>query len=477
MRNIADKLSKFKTSNPFVDASFVYILANGIGQGTTLLANTFFTRYMSQSDYGLYSNYYSLVAMLVPIIGANLYDGLTNAYMDYRNKIYDFRSSLLLLSGIWGILAACLIIGLYSFTGWSMPLAGVILAVVHAYSFFTVNYYLQSMNMENQFIRKGIGLCVPNILQALFGIIAVVLCNNYISRAAGSAMGIAVCGMVGMIIICRKARPRYNAGYWKYALKISLPAIISSISAMIMQQCDKMMITELVDSETTAAYALIYNIGYILYAVQQATSGVWQVWYYNTLEKEAYGNVPCVHKWYMFVMFVMATGLYMVAPELVKILSPSSYWHFEYVIPFIVGSYFMLMYTLHLSTAQYYKKTGVVSWIVSFAAIINIVLNYILIPRFGGIAAAYTTVISYLFIYMVSGVYLAVKKQYYFRGKYFGLFGIGIVLMGIIFYFFKDMTLVRYSVYTVILLIEVVYMYTKRKILKRILEGNEASYE
>lgn len=473
MRNINSKFNRLKISNTFVNASFIYILANGIGQGTTLLVNTFFTRYMTKSDYGLYSNYYSMVPVLVPIIGLNLYDGLANAYIDYKkDEIHDFRSSLLLLSIIWGSILSCLIIGFKVVVGGSMPLIAVVMALIHAYGFFAVNYYLQSMNMENQFIKKGIGLCVPNILQALLGIIAVMLCNNYISRAVGSATGIAVCGAFGMAVICKVSQPRYNREYWKYALKISLPAIISSLAMMIMQQCDKMMITEMAGSEITAVYALIYNIGYILYAVQQATSGVWQVWYYNTLEKRAYGNIPLVQKWYVFIMFVFATGLYMVAPEIIKILSPSSYWHFEYVPPFIIGSYLMLMYSLYLSTAQYNKKTGVVSWIVSLAAIINVLLNYILIPRFGGIAAAYTTVVSYLFIFVVSGVYLIARKQYYFKLRYFAVLGMGVLLMGIMFYFVRNFLLIRYSIFTVILVFELLYIYAKEKELKTLLARN-----
>ncbi|MCM1498445.1 MAG: oligosaccharide flippase family protein [Clostridium sp.] len=464
-----DRLSKLRPTNAFINASLIYIVANGIGQGTTLLVNTFFTRHMSQSDYGLYSNYYSLVAMLGPIVGANLYDGLANAYMDYKEKIHDFRSSVLLLSLIWGSTISCVTIWVFGVVSWSIPLIGVVLSLIHAYGFFAINYYLQSMNMENRFIRKGIGLCVPNILQALFGVIAVILCNNYISRAAGSAVGVALCGAIGVFLICRDTRPRYNAEYWKYALRISLPAIISSIAAMIMQQSDKAIITELINSETTAIYALIYNIGYILYAVQQATNGVWQVWYYNTLENKNYERVPFVQKWYLFVMLILATGLYMIAPEAVKILSPSSYWQFEYVVPFIIGSYFMLMHSICLSTLHYYKKNGVASWIVSAAAVMNVMLNYLLIPHFGGIAAAYTTVIAYLFIYAVTSVYLVAKKQYYFRGKYFLLFSAGVILMGMIFYIVMDQIWIRYGVFIILLLIEALYLYIKRKTLKNIL--------
>ena len=96
--NIKNRLGALKTTNVYFNASLVYIIANGIGQGTTLLANIFFTRYMSKSDYGLFSNYYSYVSLLVPFVGLNLYYGLMNAYLDYKDEIHQLRSSLIPLS-------------------------------------------------------------------------------------------------------------------------------------------------------------------------------------------------------------------------------------------------------------------------------------------------------------------------------------------------------------------------------------------
>ena len=104
--------------------------------------------------------------------------------------------------------------------------------------------------------------------------------------------------------------------------------------------------------------------------------------------------------------------------EIIKILSPPDYWHFEYVVPFVIGSYIMLMYSMQLSVVYYRKKTGVVSAIVSLSAVINIVLNYLLIPRYGGVGAAYTSVVSYLFIFIVTEIYLKIKHDFHFRDLY-----------------------------------------------------------
>ena len=437
---------------------------------------------MSQTDYGLFSNYYSFVSLLVPFAGMNLYVALTNAYIDYKDDIHNYRSSMLLLSLLGLAVTASAMLLIKLFIGLSLTWICVLLAVAHAYGFFLVNFYIYSMNMENKYIAKGLMLSVPNVLQVIFAAIALVICNTYVSRAIGGTLGILLCGLFSVVLILRKSKPTIHLEYWKYALRISVPAIIGSVSAIIMQQCDKVMITSMAGAEVNAVYSLVYYTGYILYAVQQATSGSWQVWLFNTINKKKVVNIPKIQKWYLFSMTVLGTMLYMVSPEIVKILAPSNYWHFEYVIPFIIGSYFMLMYSIQIAVIYYEKKTGIVSGIVSVAALINIVLNYILIPRFGGVGAAYTSVISYLFIFIVCEIYLKKKRQYYFKDIYNGSNILVIVLLGVLFYFVKNTIILRYSLFLLVLVAEALYFFLKKdEIIKlfggRILAGSKSEIQ
>lgn len=454
------KISKY--ANAYISASFIYILANGLGQGTTLLSNIFFTRYMSQTDYGLYSNYYSYVALLVPFVGMNLYFGLTNAYIDYKKEIHKLRSSVLLLSIVGFFVTLIVMLSLKAVVGISLPYICIVLAIAHAYGFFAVNYYIQSMNMENRFISKGLMLAAPNILQALVAALFVLYCSNYISRAIGSTLGVCFCGIVGIILILKAAVPSINFEYWKYILKISLPAILGSVAAMVMQQCDKVMITSLIGAEETAVYALVYNIGYILYAVEQATGGVWQVWLYNTLHNKFYGNIPRVQKWYMFFMVMLATVLYMVSPEIIKILSPENYWCFEYIIPFVLGAYMMLVYSMEISIIQYRKKTYVTSAIVVLAAFTNIVLNYIGIPLYGGIGAAYASVLCYLLIFVLAGTYLHYIGESYLCGKYLFGYIVFVLVLGVLFSFVQEIGWMRYIGFGIVIISEMLYIVCKK---------------
>lgn len=427
-------------NNKYFNAATIYLIANGIGQGCTLLSNIYFTRFMSQIDYGLYSNYYSYVAIFASIIGVNLYVGLSNAYIDFKNDIYRFRSAVLTLALILFVFTFSISILMYDL----LQIDCYIYILNHALGFFLINYYITSLNMENNYKIKGLMLCIPNLLQVILSIIAVTICNNYVYRIYGSASAIFICGIFSTLIIFYKYRPNINISYWKYALKISLPAVITSVSYMIMQQCDKIMITSILGAEQTAIYSLIFYIGYILLAVQQATGGVWQVWLYRTLENGNMSVVVSKQKIYIKFMIVISIILYMSSPDIIKLLSPEQYWHFEYVVPFIIGSYIMFLYNFHISALEFYKKTGVISIIVCIATIINIILNYYCINLYGGIAAAYTSIISYLIIFLCSGIYLKSRYGYFYDVKYIVSSLISVVIMGWYFLWIYDNEVQRY---------------------------------
>ncbi len=449
--------------NPILKASIYYIIGNAFGQGMILLGNVIFTRMMCQTDYGIYSTYYSMVSIFTTIVGANLFVGLNNGYIDYKREIRKFRSSVLFLSTIifGGITFVCFVGNSLFHFGSSPLILG--FALVHAYSFFIVNYYNNSATMENQYRKKTFFLIVPNVLQILLSVVFILLVKEHglEARIVGSTLGVAVCA-VFLYIPMLKERVFFDKEYWCYALKISVPSVLSSISYMLLQQCDKVMITRLYSAAENAVYSLVYYVGYILYAVLQATSGVWQAWMYRALDTGNIQNMKKVQKWYLFVFGQMAFGLYMIAPELVKILAPSSYWNLDYVAPFILGSCLMVMYSFHTGVGMFYKKSAKVSICVLIAAIANLILNYFLIPQYGGVAAAYTSVVAYIILFFISRNLSRKLNQKLFSDKYFIVFFGAIVGGGIMFQMLAEDILLRYIVYIMILLSSLGYMVTRR---------------
>jgi len=451
--------------NPSLKASIFYIFGNGIGQGVILLGTIVFSRIMTQEEYGLYSTYYSMVSILTTVVGVNLFISLNTAYLDYRNDIRAYRKSILVLSFlVFSLISVIVLVG-KQLLGMELSQFLLVMALVHAYSFFIVNYYNQSANMENRYKIKTVLLILPNLLQVILPIIFIftLQVGTLNARVLGSVLAVFGCACFSAWCVIREKGKCYNREYWKYALKISVPSVLSSISYMLMQQSDKLMLTAFFSAEDTAVYALVYNVGYILYAVLQATNGAWQAWLYRTIYNDNLDNVQRVQKWYLYAFAVMAHGLLMISAELVKILGGEEYWKFEYIPPFILGSCLMLTYTFYTTVGTLYKKTGAVSMCVFVAAIVNVVLNAMVIPIWGGVGAAYTSAVSYLVLFILAGKLSEKLKPRLFSLKCFLLFFCAIVLGAILFMMVYENIVARYLIFSGLILIEILYVYCKRQ--------------
>jgi O-antigen/teichoic acid export membrane protein len=121
------------------------------------------------------------------------------------------------------------------------------------------------------------------------------------------------------------------------------------------------------------------------------------------------------------------------APEALMILSISndSYWIAKFVVPPIVlGTLAQYFYTNYVNVEIFCKKTPIIAIGSCAAAGLNYILNAALIPRFGYIAAAYTTLASYLVLMIMHFIMV----RFVLREKVYDdifMFASMIVMMGV----------------------------------------------
>ena len=87
----------------------------------------------------------------------------------------------------------------------------------------------------------------------------------------------------------------------------------------------------------------------------------------------------------------------LLSPEIIRCLAPSSYGEGMYVIPVVVGGTFIMsLYTVFSNNLLYEKSSRTVGAAGIAAAVLNLVLNMIFIPKSGYLAAGYTTLCAYI---------------------------------------------------------------------------------
>ena len=203
-----------------------------------------------------------------------------------------------------------------------------------------------------------------------------------------------------------KTKPELNLDYLKYGLKIALPLVLHSIALQILSQSDRVMITSLRNAAETGVYSLVYNLSMIATVITTSLDGIWVPWFTGKLKERKIREINVLAMDYVHLMTYAMVALILVGPEILKIFADQRYWEGMSIIPPIaLANYMIFMYTMYVYIEHYYKKTVYITKNTLIAAGLNVILNFILIPKYGYVAAAYTTLASYFVAFILHSRY------------------------------------------------------------------------
>ena len=137
--------------------------------------------------------------------------------------------------------------------------------------------------------------------------------------------------------------------------------------------------------------------------------------------------------------------LIIVSPELLKILASKPYWEGIKIIPLIVLANFLyFLYTRYSNLEHFYKKSTQITLLTVVAAVINVGLNFLLIPKLGYVAAAFTTVIAYFVIFILHSIYSKTLNPEVLHIKSFILPLIEVLIFCGLFYLLLEKPIIRW---------------------------------
>jgi len=217
-----------------------------------------------------------------------------------------------------------------------------------------------------------------------------------------------------LIIFFKSAKPKFNKEYWKFGLKYSLPIVPHGISQVLLGQFDRVMISKMVSDSAAGIYSLAGNLKIIMTVITNSISAAWNTWFYEMMDK---GDKAAIRKRAVQLgafFTILSVGLMAISPEMVFILGGKEYDLAKYVaIPMILDALVLFFYDLVVSGEYYSKKTINIMLATMGAAVLNVVLNYIFIAKYGFIAAAYTTLAAYT-IYLILHIVISRKMVKFF---------------------------------------------------------------
>ena len=438
-----------KIRNKVIKSGVWYTFSNISIKGLDFLSIPIFTRLMSQSEYGSFNNFFSWLQIVLIVGTLHLSATLVSARYDFEKTITRYITTILLLGSF---VAALELIATQLFSTYAVGFFGLenkYIIILFLYAFFR-----PALDVFQIYER----LCYnykKSVIVSVFASFSSLVCSLALLHLIEDKLYARIIGgYIPIILICAffyfyylRKEFVFDKVYAKYALRIGLPYVPHSLAITVLATTDRVMITHFCGTESTALYSLAYTCALAVTVLWGSVNFAFAPWLGEKLHLKDFQSIYNVSVKYVSIIAIPVIGLILVAPEMMLLLGGEQYLTAMYVIPPVMfGCYIQFVYSMYVNVEQFMKKTTGMAIASILAALLNIALNYYFLPRHGYIAAAYTTLIGYLFL--LSFHYLLVKRMHlniiYNTNKIFLIILFVFITSFIVIPFYNE-TLIRYS--------------------------------
>lgn len=406
-------LKKYKELPVEIKAAFWFLIGTFFQKAMSMVSTPIFTRIMSAEEYGEYNVFNSWFLIVSIIVTCQLSAGVyTQGIVKFDSEKREFSSCMqgltLTLVLLWTIIYT------FMMDFWNKLFD---LSTFQVYSMLFLSWMTSAYNFWA--IEQRVDLRYRKMLcMTAFVIIAQPALCIFLVIKSTDKVSARILGMV--IVSCfaysycfwnqiKSGKKIFIKHYWKYALSLCIPLIPHYLSQIIMSTSDRIMIDRIIGSKEAGIYSLAYSISQIMTIFNTGLMQTIEPWLYKKIKKGELKNISAIAYKSMVGIALVNILLIIFAPEVVRIFAPEEYYEAIWIIPPVAMSvYVSFMYAFFAVFEFYYEKTKYISFATLVGAVINIVLNYLLIPVFGYYAAGYTTLFCYI-IYVV--------MHYYFMSK------------------------------------------------------------
>jgi len=456
-------LDKFKY---FLKHSIIYSISNVATKASGIILLPIYTSYFTVEEFGRLGLVLAIITILIQIVVL----GQNQSILKFNNQIEyaDKKKSILFTLSLFVIISALLFTLIGEF---SAPWLAKVLGNYEDYylSLRIANYIVVVSIINNVFQNKlradekSVSFTVVSLIKLFVLIFAIVyLVTSLELGINGVLYGQLISEIATLIILTpfmlKSMEFKFEKNILTESLKFGLPLIFSALSMTLLNISDRFLIKFLDSEEALGLYELGYRVAGILnmFMIMPLSLTLLPVAYkvYQQPGDKDYYRKIMTYAAYFLVWGALALSIF--SKEIIELFSSSgSYLPAYEVVPVILFAYVFFGMSMISSLGMYLTaKTAYIAIITIASAVLNIILNFVFIPKYGIMGAAVNTLIAFIFLYLFSDI---VSNRYYRIGfenrKLLRLFILSIVVLWLITYLSNIALLIRVFFKLVIIII------------------------
>lgn len=204
----------------------------------------------------------------------------------------------------------------------------------------------------------------------------------------------------------------FDKSLLKPLLYVGLPIVPNFLIFWIFNSCDKIMITNLLGVSAAGVYSVSAKLGHLSQLIYTAFAGGWQYFAFSVMNDDNQTTINSKIFEYLGVLSFLATIFLCAFSYMIfKIIFPEQYLNGYIVAPYLfLAPLLQMLFQVIGNQFLIIKKTWPSMLILSFGAVVNILINYLLIPILGIEGASLATLFGYTIAVIICSLTLIKMK-------------------------------------------------------------------
>lgn len=461
-------IKKYGKVSKEVKASVAYTIGNILTKCLSLITLPIFARILTTEEYGLSTVYASTAAVVVIFTSLQLPHGsLNTAMIRFKDDRKGYLSSICAITAtltLLYILLCCIFKNIME--EWlDLPFFLIVLMGIEMLFQTCSVAWMGYQRFEYKYKSVVLVSVGTSVLSVALSLIAVLFSNNKgIARVCANSFAVCSVGLVIFVLLLKNGRNPFKREYWKYAISFNVPLIPYYLSQVVFNQSDRLMVDRICGRGDAAIYGVAYSLATVLTFIVSSIHSSYTPWIFERIDKKELQSNRRVTIMLSCGIAFLLLGIIALAPEIVYIMAGEKYVNAIWAVPPIAMSILLLYYAGLFDCLLFFYESKFFLAVAAIAsAVINLILNYLFIPRFGFVAAAYTTMISYIILVVIDYLYmLKICKDQGIDRRIYDVKGLGTVffvfsVLGFTSMFLYEFPWIRYSIIFVVIALMVVF--------------------